>query len=1596
MKNRIFLSVLGLALLLGSCIVEDESVRVESVSLDRETLNLAIGDKFPLKATVLPVDADNRSVLWESSNQDVVLVTSDGVVIAQNTGHAVVVAKAAGNKGVAAFCEVEVSSEIIPLDNINIEKETLEMYVMETDTLMYRVEPENTTENIYAWSSLNDSVAIVTADGVVIARNPGETTVYVSGAEGKVTDSCLVTVKPLLFPLQSICLSEDTLNLFLMNSDTLECFLDPEFTTEKVNWRSSNPETAIVNGGIVTALRAGSTTIYASSVTGTVIDSCIVNVSSKVYPLEAISLGKDNISLYPHESDTIVPVLTPANTTEYKLVWTSSTPEVAIVNHGIVTALVEGETIIYARGGSDGSIVASCAVSVIPHTNPLTELELSEDKLEMFELESHSLICKLTPENTTDNSIEWSSSDSAVAIVNNGVVTALRAGNAVISAKGADGRLVDNCSVVVKCKATGVILSKHEETIECGNPLSLKATVYPVRATEKKVIWTSSDKNVATVDSEGHVTVKSSGEAIITVTAADGGFTDNCVLTVVNPVSGLSIDKSSLTMYVNDEADLKAMVEPLDATNPQISWVSDNADVVTVDKAGRVKALKSGTAMIIAVTLDGGHIGTCKVTVYEPVSSVYLNLSDTVALYKDESVTPEPTVYPKEAPNKTLLWSTSNSSIATVSADGRITAVGHGSATIVVWSEVSPDVRDSVVIRVKEHVESVELEPATASLYEGETLSLDAKVYPSEADDRVLSYSSEDEEIATVDPDGTIHAVSAGTTTVTVTSHDGNKTAQCEITVLCHLEGISFEKSEMVGFINDRIELTPIFYPERTTDSRKLTWESSDDDVAMVNSKGTVVLLSTGNATITATSAENSEIKAELSVTVIAKSDKVTLNRYSAELYEGETITLEATVLPYNDPSLVKWISNNPSAATVSAEGVVTAVSGGTAVIRAQATDNEAHYAECTVIVKSHVTGVSITKKTDAISLGGSYQFEATVSPADAGDKAVTWSSSNPDVISIDKSSGLAKAISSSEAPVTITVTTADGGFPASCEVTVKPYIDKVDILYGGKTVTGGETLILYRGDAIPLQTIVTPEGVNDNVTWTSSKTGVVGIENGKLSIKGVGTAVRLTATTEASKSDGTHATAAVTVNVCNHVETVSLVEKVEMREGETKVLTPTFTPFFTDERISGWESSDKSVATVSSDGTVKAVKSGTAVITVTALDGGKTATCTVIVAEPIIPISSISFSRDSEELEIGLDSYMTNKQVTISPSDASIKELHWEVSDASVVKFVLDDGTLVPTVDTDKSVHYKAVGAGRATVTAKAKDGSSASASLVVNVKSPKQVESIALSATDLTVVEGKSKTISVSVLPDDAKNKGIEWSSSNSSIATVSGTDNSATITGLSKGTTTITAKAKDGSGKTATCTVEVVEEILIDLIQLGKKKITMYVGDVSVLPSITITPSNATNQELEFKASSGVITFSETDRLISAVKKGTTVLTVSSTDGSNRYALLNVEVLNRLVEEIQLPSTAYVKPGGKITLTPTIAPYNATIKNVTWTSSDKTIATVNTSGVVTAVYNGTEPQTVTITCSATDGSGVTATCVVTVANVSTGEDVGFDDWN
>jgi len=311
-------------------------------------------------------------------------------------------------------------------------------------------------------------------------------------------------------------------------------------------------------------------------------------------------------------------------------------------------------------------------------------ITVSKSSLSLMMGRTAQVTATVNPSTVSNKSVSWTSSNPVIATVDSkGTIKAVKVGSTTITAtaKGAPSVKKDIKVTVMKVVPTSIKLSKSTVNITKNQSLKVTATVSPTDATNKTVVWKSSNPKVATVDSKGTIKGISNGSATITATAKDNSKVSKTVAVKVSTKT-LKLDKTSLSVTKGKTATLKATVSPFDSTDKTVGFKSSNKKIATVDSKGKVTGVATGTATITA-TVKGAKEGKVKVTVTAPVAAKSVKLNKTSAtVSKGKTVTLSATVSPSNTTNKTVKWKSSNTKVATVDSKGKVTAVGAGTAKI--------------------------------------------------------------------------------------------------------------------------------------------------------------------------------------------------------------------------------------------------------------------------------------------------------------------------------------------------------------------------------------------------------------------------------------------------------------------------------------------------------------------------------------------------------------------------------------------------------------------------------------------------------------------------------------------------------------------------------------------------------------------------------------------------------------------------------------------------------------------------------------------------------------------------------------------------
>lgn len=358
-------------------------------------------------------------------------------------------------------------------------------------------------------------------------------------------------------------------------------------------------------------------------------------------------------------------------------------------------------------------------------------------------------------------------------------------------------------------QAENISLSKSSISLRKGESYKLIATIYPENATSKEVAWKSSNENIVAISNTGVVTALEEGATTIVATTVDGTNLSAICDVVVQPTlaESLILDKSEVTLNVNEEIILVATITPTSIPNNELRWTSSNDAIATVDKDGIVTAIAVGEAIITATTVDGSNLSaSCKVTVVSSLAqSITLDKTE-VSLKATETATLVATVFPETTSNKGVEWTSSDESAAIVDANGVVTAIAIGEATITATTTDGTNLSASCKVTVVPTLAvSIELDQTETSVEEKSDLQLIATILPEHTTNKEVAWSSSDKWVASVDNYGLVTMYSAGEVIITATTTDGtNLSATCRINVYSGIDGVNGD-DVIVATVGDNI-----------------------------------------------------------------------------------------------------------------------------------------------------------------------------------------------------------------------------------------------------------------------------------------------------------------------------------------------------------------------------------------------------------------------------------------------------------------------------------------------------------------------------------------------------------------------------------------------------------------------------------------------------------------------------------------------------------------------------------------------------------------------------------------------------------------------
>lgn len=578
------------------------------------------------------------------------------------------------------------------------------------------------------------------------------------------------------------------------------------------------------------------------------------------------------------------------------------------------------------------------------------------------------------------------------------------------------------------------------------------------------------------------------------------------------PTSSVSLAKE-VSVNKAKPTKIEYTIFPENAGTKELEWSSENPEVATVDANGIVTGKKIGKTVITAKSKDGTDITVSTTLTVLPLKVETMTFAEpSVSIVKTEDKTITLTLNSEEVDNKSMVWTSSDESVATVvqnmnavyPLEAIVVAHKVGKATIKAEAQDGSGMSATCEVEVTPLMVS-DFSLQTASVVKTIPTQLEANFTPAEADNKKLKWTSLTPDIATVTEDGMMTGLKMGTAKVKAETTDGsNLSGVFEVQVIgLPVSTISLpQESSIVKTESMKLEYSIL---PLASDNQKLKWSSNATYIASVDeSTGVITAHKVGDAIITATATDGSKVSASTRIHVTPlKVSQIELSTKALDVLWSTTETLTATVSPeLADNKTLKWTSDNEEVATVTQEGVVKGLKVGNANITVMATDGSEVSATCKVTVKPVV--IDLSTKTINLRKGESYAEQVvTVLPDNYEHKEVVWTSADNSIASVD-SEGMITAVKPGITTIKYSLG-YDSSITAECKIIVYDenvvyvggiyyIIDKqkseatVTSIYGGKnTSLDAEQVAQCYSGTINIPESIIYEGYKYNVTKVGS-----------------------------------------------------------------------------------------------------------------------------------------------------------------------------------------------------------------------------------------------------------------------------------------------------------------------------------------------------------------------------------------------------------------------------------------------------------------------------------------------------------------------------
>jgi len=1509
-----------------------------------------------LSAAVSPVNATNKNVTWSVLNgSGQATINSTGIITAVDNGTVTAKATAIDGSGVYGTLIITISNQIIKATGITISGAggatsitTDNGFLQLTET----VSPVNTTDKTVTWSIVsNTGQATINSSGLVTAVDNGTVTARATANDGSyIYGTILITISNQVVQVTGITVSgAGGLTSITADDGTIQlsAVVLPANTSNKtVTWSiSSGTGLATINGtGLVKAADNGTITVKGTANDGSgVYGTLVINISNQIVPVTGVIVtgaGGATTIITNNGSLQMSAEVLPVNATDKTVSWSiSSGTGLATINATGLLIAADNGTITVRATVNDGSAVYGAQVITISNQIiPVTSINVTGaggSTTISTDNGTLQLSAEVLPLSSTNKTVTWSlvNSTGKATISTTGLVTAVDNGTITARATSNDGSGVYSTMVITISNQIVLVTSISITgaggakiiTTENGT-LQLNASVLPANATDKTVIWTLvNGTGQAIISSTGLVTAVSNGTVTARATANDGSAVFSTMVITINisliPVTDITVTGEGVIAAIttdNGSLQLSEAVLPANATDKTVTWsLINGTGRATINPTGLVMAVDNGNVSAIATANDGSSVfGTLDLTISNQIVHVTdITISGaggaTAITVDNGTLQTIAVVLPANATDNTIIWSVVNGTgQAIINSSGMVTAVDNGNISVIATANDGSGIIGTLVINIFNQIVPV-----------------------------------------------TGISVSGAGGATSITTDDGS------------------------------LPLSATVLPLNATDKNVIWSVVNGTGQATINATGLLNAVDNGTVTARATANDGSGIYGTLIINIsnqVVPATGITIAGAGGATMittDNGSLQLSAAVLPANSTDkTVTWsLVNGTDLAAISSTGLVSAVDNGTITVRATANDRSGVYGTLVITISNQfipVTGITVAGSGGRSSIttdNGTLQLIATVLPANATNKTVSWSLVNGNGQAIINTDGRVTAIDNGI--VTVSATAVDGsGFYGTLEITISNQIIPVTtITVSG---TGGENTITNDNGSLQLITAVLPaNATNKTMTWSL----VNGTGQASINSTGLVTAIdNGMVTARASAVDGSGVYGILEIAVSNQIVPVTGITVmgsggatiIASDNGSLQLSAAIFPSYATNKTVTWSLVNGSGKATINSTGHVTAVDNGTVTAMATANDGsGVFATMVITIYNQVISVTAISVTGSGGSSTITNDNGTLQLSATALPSNATDNSVTWS----------LVNGTGLATINTAGLV--TAINNGTITARATANDGSGVYGNLVITISNQSgPVTSITvIGAGGATIITADNGSLQLNAVlsPANATVKTVTWSFvDGAGLATI---NSAGLVSAVNNGTVTVRATANDGSGVFGTMVITISNQVIavtgiILTGENGATTITAYNGSLQV--SEAVFPANATDKTVTWSLlnNTGQAIINSTGR-VTAVKSGTVTARATSNDGSGVYGTLDITISG---PEVPVSSITVVGINGvntitnnnmKLQLNAAVFPVNATDKTITW-SLDSGIgkATINSTGLVTAIDNGS----VVVKATANDGSG------------------------